>query len=70
METSDLTADEGFRIDAPETRLELGRGVTGLGDITGDGYDDFMIGAPELEISGVTRDGDEVPILAGGRWQI
>ena len=29
-----------------------------------------MIGAPELEISGVTGDGDEVPVLAGGRWLI
>jgi aminopeptidase len=31
---------------------------------------DFMIGSPELEISGVTREGDEVPVLAGGRWRI
>jgi aminopeptidase len=31
---------------------------------------DFMIGSPQLEISGVTRDGDEVPVLIGGRWQI
>ena len=31
---------------------------------------DFMIGAPELEISGVTQDGDEVPVLVDGRWRI
>jgi aminopeptidase len=31
---------------------------------------DFMIGSPQLEISGVTREGDEVPVLIGGRWQI
>jgi aminopeptidase len=29
---------------------------------------DFMIGSPELHISGVTADGDEVPVLHEGRW--
>jgi aminopeptidase len=31
---------------------------------------DFMIGSPQLEISGVTRDGGEVPVLIDGRWRI
>ena len=31
---------------------------------------DFMIGSPELTVTGITRDGDRVPVLAGGRWQI
>jgi aminopeptidase len=31
---------------------------------------DFMIGSNELEVTGVTRDGDRVPILRGGDWQI
>ncbi len=31
---------------------------------------DFMIGAPDLEVRGVTADGDEVPVLVGGHWQI
>jgi aminopeptidase len=60
------------------SHMALGRGFTFLApdDATGaklnksDIHIDFMIGAPELEISGVTRDGDEVPVLAGGRWQI
>ena len=31
---------------------------------------DFMVGSEEVAVSGVTRDGDEVPLLVGGAWQI
>jgi aminopeptidase len=31
---------------------------------------DFMIGSPELEVDGLTRDGEVVPLLREGRWQI
>ena len=31
---------------------------------------DFMIGSPEITVTGVTRDGDRVPLLVGGDWQI
>jgi aminopeptidase len=31
---------------------------------------DFMIGSPELEVDGVTQDGERVPILRGGDWQL
>jgi aminopeptidase len=31
---------------------------------------DFMIGSPGLEVDGVTRDGERVPVLRGGDWQI
>ena len=31
-------------------------------------HTDFMIGSPELAINGVTRGGDEVPILRDGDW--
>jgi aminopeptidase len=31
-------------------------------------HTDFMIGSRELEIAGVTAEGEEVPILAGGDW--
>jgi aminopeptidase len=33
-------------------------------------HTDFMIGGPEVVVSGVTRDGREVPVLVDGRWQI
>jgi aminopeptidase len=31
---------------------------------------DFMIGSDEVTVSGVTRGGAEVPLLAGGAWQV
>jgi aminopeptidase len=31
---------------------------------------DFMIGSPELAADGITRDGDAVPVLRAGSWQI
>jgi aminopeptidase len=31
---------------------------------------DFMIGSPELDVDGVTRDGRAVPVLRHGAWQI
>ena len=31
---------------------------------------DFMIGSDEVAVSGVTRGGDELPLLVGGEWQI
>lgn len=31
-------------------------------------HTDFMIDSPELAISGITKSGDEVPILRGGDW--
>lgn len=31
---------------------------------------DFMIGADDVDVTGVTQDGREVPLLRGGAWQI
>ena len=31
---------------------------------------DFMIGSPELEVVGVTGEGERVPVLLGGDWQL
>jgi len=47
--------------------------------VTGDDLDrvnrseihiDFMIGSPELDVTGVTADGERVPVLREGDWQI
>jgi len=37
---------------------------------TSEVHVDFMIGSPEVDVDGVTRDGDAVPLLRGGAWQI
>jgi aminopeptidase len=31
---------------------------------------DFMIGSPELDVTGITADGEQVPVLRDGAWQI
>ncbi len=31
---------------------------------------DFVIGSPQVAVTGTTRDGDEVPLLRDGEWQI
>jgi aminopeptidase len=31
---------------------------------------DFMIGSPEVDVTGLTAAGDRVPVLRGGAWQI
>ncbi|HEX8084209.1 MAG TPA: aminopeptidase [Solirubrobacteraceae bacterium] len=31
---------------------------------------DFMIGGPDVDVTGITREGERVPVLLGGRWQI
>jgi aminopeptidase len=33
-------------------------------------HTDFMIGGPEVDVDGVTRDGERVPVLRAGVWQI
>jgi aminopeptidase len=37
---------------------------------TSDIHVDFMIGSNEVDVDGITRDGDRVPVLRGGSWQI
>jgi aminopeptidase len=31
---------------------------------------DFMIGSPEMTVTGITTEGDRVPVLVQGKWQI
>jgi aminopeptidase len=31
---------------------------------------DFMIGSPDVDVDGITRDGERVPVLRGGAWQL
>jgi aminopeptidase len=31
---------------------------------------DFMVGGDDVDVTGITKDGDEVPVLRGGAWQI
>jgi aminopeptidase len=60
------------------SHLAFGQGFPFLLDSNGDGGEvnaseihiDFMIGSDALEVTGITADGERVPVLRGGNWQI
>ncbi|HEY3183480.1 MAG TPA: aminopeptidase, partial [Gaiellaceae bacterium] len=31
---------------------------------------DFMIGGDDVDVTGLTRGGEEIPVLRGGAWQV
>jgi aminopeptidase len=31
---------------------------------------DFMVGSPEVDVTGITRAGDRVPVLRDASWQL
>src|SRR5262249_20931438 len=47
----------------PEQRVERGVNHSSI-------HTDFMIGSNELEVDGVTGDGEKVPLLRNGDWQL
>ncbi len=57
------TALEGADELTAEERLERGLNASKV-------HTDFMVGSPELEVDGITRDGERVPILSNEVWQL
>jgi aminopeptidase len=47
----------------PDERVERGVNHSSI-------HTDFMIGSNELEVDGVTKSGEAVPILRSGDWQL
>jgi aminopeptidase len=56
-------AVDGVDGAAPETMLESGINVSSV-------HTDFMIGGPDVEVDGLTPDGEAVPLLRGDAWQL
>jgi aminopeptidase len=60
------------------SHIALGQGfqfaVTGEGDIarvnSSEIHIDFMIGSPEVSVTGLTQGGESIPLLRDGTWQI
>ena len=57
--TVDLAAlgDRGFRIDGATSGDNSGESVAGAGDVNRDGYDDLVVGAPNVDGNGRTNSG-------------
>ena len=49
---------------------EVFDGEPGEGMNVSNVHTDFMVGGPELEVDGVTKDGKSVPILREDVWQL
>jgi aminopeptidase len=54
---------EGADRMTPDELFEAGANASGI-------HTDFMIGGPEVEVDGLTADGEAVPILRGDVWQL
>ena len=60
------------------SHIAFGRGFDFLVDDEGERarvnqsvlHIDFMIGSPEMTVTGITRDGDRVPVLVRGAWAL
>ncbi|MFO1349669.1 MAG: integrin alpha [Gammaproteobacteria bacterium] len=52
LELSSLNGANGFRANGVTASDYSGRAISGLGDVNGDGLDDFIIGAPGASPSG------------------
>ena len=48
---------------SPEERLELGINSSAV-------HTDFMIGGTDVEIHGVTKEGEEIPVILENEWQL
>jgi aminopeptidase len=79
-----LTFFHGLFDENVSSHMALGNGITGVvggserltsderraaGMSTSIVHHDFTIGGPEIDVSGVTKDGREEPLMVGGRWQ-
>ncbi|MGV8712933.1 MAG: integrin alpha, partial [Nitrosomonas sp.] len=50
---ADLDGNNGFRLEQVATYDDLGRSVSGAGDINGDGFDDVIVGASGADTNGM-----------------
>lgn len=54
---TDLDGSNGFSINAVKSGDDFGVSASGIGDVNGDGIDDFVVGAPNKENSSDTSQG-------------
>ena len=69
IDLGSLSVSDGIKITGGSSGDKAGYSVSGLGDINGDGYDDFAVGAPdESAVTPNDRDGVVYVFLGKGSW--
>ena len=64
LDTTGLAPTDGFVIHGDEPRDELGRSVSGAGDVNGDGFDDLIVGASQGD-DGESNAGEAYVVYGG-----
>jgi aminopeptidase len=59
----------GWGLTEPGTEGMTAAERRAAGMSTSSVHNDFTIGGPEIDVSGVTKDGREEPLMVGGNWQ-
>lgn len=62
---STLDAQADLLIDGPAADANAGRAIDGVGDMNGDGFADFAVGAPNFDVGSAT-DAGRVDVYLGG----
>lgn len=67
FDLSDLDGTNGFRLDGVNQADASGISVNSAGDLNGDGFDDFIFGAPSADPNGIIAAG-EAYVIFGADW--
>ena len=65
LNLSTLNGTNGFAINGIDQSNNLGRSVSGAGDVNGDGFDDLIIGAPNAAANGISGSGQSYVVFGG-----
>ncbi|WP_444541932.1 cadherin-like domain-containing protein [Algimonas arctica] len=65
MDLSTLDGTNGFRIDGIDASDYSGQSVSSAGDVNGDGFDDFIIGAYRADPNGDSGAGESYVVFGG-----
>ena len=63
LELSDLDGNNGFALSGLDAGDSLGRTVSGLGDVNGDGIDDLIVGAHRADPDGKSNAGESYVVF-------
>ncbi len=63
FELSSLDGSNGFQLNGIAAKDQSGFSVSGAGDVNGDGYDDFIIGASDASPNGRTQAGQSYVVF-------